>query len=123
MEGFGSWEALVARGQERFDVYCAVCHGTSGYGNGPVSARALQLMELGNAQWTPPSSLHDDLVRGRPDGHIFNTITNGIRNMPAYGSQIPAADRWAIVGYVRALQRSQRATTGDVPADERDRLR
>ena len=123
MEEFGSWDALVTRGRDQFNVYCSVCHGSSGYGNGTVHARALELMELGNAQWTPPTSLHDDLVHGRPDGHIFNTITNGIRNMPAYGSQISAADRWAIVGYVRALQRSQRATTGDVPADQRDRLR
>jgi len=123
MEEFGDWETLVAQGREQFDVYCSICHGSSGYGNGVVHARAIELMELGNAQWTPPTSLHDELVRGRPDGHIFNTITNGIRNMPAYGSQISAADRWAIVGYVRALQRSQRATTGDVPADQRDQLR
>jgi mono/diheme cytochrome c family protein len=122
MQAHGSWEALLERGQERFGVYCAVCHGTSGYGDGMVHQRALELMELGNAQWVPPTSLHDVTVLEREDGHIFNTITNGIRNMPAYGSQIPAEDRWAIVGYVRALQRSQRAEPADVPADMRDRL-
>lgn len=120
---FGSWEALLARGRQEYGIYCSVCHGVSGYGNGAVHVRALELMELGKAQWTPPTSLHDQVPRERTDGHIFNTITNGIRNMPAYGSQISAEDRWAIVGYVRALQRSQRATTGDVPADQRDGLR
>ena len=56
-------------------------------------------------------------------GHLFNTITNGIRNMPAYGSQIPVADRWAIVAYVRALQRSQDAGVADVPPELRRQLR
>ncbi|MHC4991482.1 MAG: c-type cytochrome, partial [Planctomycetota bacterium] len=58
----------------------------------------------------------------RPVGHLFNSITNGIRNMPPYGSQVPAEDRWAIVAYVRALQRSQRTTPEDVPVAERARL-
>ena len=70
-----------------------------------------------------PSSLHTELVRGRPAGHLFNTITNGIRNMPAYGPQIPVEDRWAIVAYVRALQRSQNAPVEDVPAELRAQLR
>jgi len=122
-ESAGSWPALVARGRERFDIYCAVCHGASGYGDGMVSRRAIELAEQGLANWTPPSSLHDDVVRTRPDGHLFNTITNGIRTMPAYGPQIPPTDRWAIVAYVRALQRSQRATLADVPADARAGLR
>jgi mono/diheme cytochrome c family protein len=115
-------ETLLERGRERFSVYCAVCHGTSGYGTGMIHERALQLMEKGNATWVPPTSLHDDLVRDRPDGHIFNTITYGIRNMPAYGPQIDPADRWAIVAYLRALQRSQRATLDDVPAERRAEL-
>ncbi|MEZ5063742.1 MAG: cytochrome c [bacterium] len=122
-DAFGSWEMLLSRGEREFNIYCAVCHGTSGYGDGMVHQRGLALMDLGNAQWTPPTSLHDDVVRARPDGHIFNTITNGIRNMPAYGSQISTEDRWAIVGYVRALERSQHATPQDVPADVADRLR
>jgi len=103
---------LMRRGQERYDIYCAPCHGLSGYGDGPVAKRADALQE---GTWTPPSSYHTDLVRSRPVGHLFNTITNGIRNMPSYGAQIPAADRWAIVAYVRALQRSQDATLADVP--------
>lgn len=119
----GSWDALLVRGQQRFGIYCAVCHGAAGYGDGMVAQRASSLAERGLANWTPPSSLHDDVVRGRPDGHLFNTITNGIRTMPAYGTQIPPADRWAIVAYVRALERSQRATLGDVPEEARGSLR
>jgi mono/diheme cytochrome c family protein len=115
----GSWEALVTRGQERFGIYCAVCHGAAGYGDGMVAQRAALLAEQGLANWTPPSSLHDEVVRTRPDGHLFNTITNGIRTMPAYGTQIHPVDRWAIVAYVRALERSQRATLADVPAAKR----
>ena len=111
--------SVLRRGQERYDVFCAPCHGLSGYGNGPVAARADALQE---GTWTPPSSFHTELVRGRPDGHLYNTIANGIRNMPAYGSQIPVEDRWAIVAYMRALQRSQNATVDDVPADVLEEL-
>jgi mono/diheme cytochrome c family protein len=85
-----------------------------------VSKRAEELQE---GTWTPPSSLHTDLIRSRPVGQLYNTITNGIRNMPAYGPQISVADRWAIVVYVRALQRSQGATVDDVPAELRASLR
>ncbi len=113
-------DELVRRGQERFDIFCAPCHGLAGYGDGPVAKRADQLQE---GTWTPPSSYHTDLVRSRPVGYLFNTITNGIRNMPAYGPQIPVPDRWAIVAYVRALQRSQDATINDVPPELRGQLR
>src|SRR5512140_698878 len=111
---------LMKRGQERYDVFCSPCHGLSGYGDGVVAKRADRLQE---GTWTPPSSLHTDLVRSRPSGQLYNTIANGIRNMPAYGPQIPAADRWAIVAYVRALQRSQHATLADVSPDLREKLR
>lgn len=111
---------LLQRGRREFDIYCSPCHGLAGYGDGMVAKRAEALQE---GTWTPPSSFHTDLVRNRPDGHIFNTITNGIRNMPAYGPQIEVRDRWAIVAYVRALERSQNATIDDVPADLRPALR
>ena len=91
-----------------------------GYGDGVVSGRAERLQE---GTWIPPSSLHTELVRTRPDGHLFNTIGNGIRNMPGYASQIGTEDRWAIVAYVRALQRSQNATIDDVPPELRAQLR
>ena len=110
---------LVARGRERFDIFCSPCHGLAGHGDGIVSARAEASFQGG---WVPPLSLHDEPALGREPGHLFNTITNGIRTMPAYRSQIPAADRWAIVAYVRALQRSQRASSADVPADRRSEL-
>lgn len=113
-------DALLARGRQRFDIYCSPCHGLAGYGDGMVAKRAEALQE---GTWTPPSSFHTDLVRSRPVGHLFNTITHGIRNMPAYGPQIPVADRWAIVSYVRALQRSQNATIDDVPPQLRAQLR
>lgn len=94
-------DAVLIRGRARFDIYCAPCHGLAGAGDGMVARRAEFLME---GTWTPPTDLRSDAVRERPVGHIFNTITHGIRNMPAYGPQIPVADRWAITAYVRALQ-------------------
>ncbi len=111
--------ALMERGRERFGIYCAPCHGLAGAGDGLVSRRADRLQE---GTWTPPTDLASRAVRERADGHLFNTIGNGIRNMPAYGSQIPPADRWAVVAYVRALQRARHATLEDVPPDARDRL-
>ena len=113
-------DRLVRRGQERYDIYCSPCHGLAGYGDGPVAKRADALQE---GTWTPPSSYHTDLIRSRPVGQLFNTITNGIRNMPGYAAQVPVADRWAIVAYVRALQRSQDAGIADVPAELQRQLR
>jgi mono/diheme cytochrome c family protein len=112
--------ATLERGRERFDVYCAPCHGLAGYGDGIVNARAERLAQ---GTWVPPASLHEEPALGRPVGHLFNTITNGIRTMPSYAAQIPVEDRWAIVGYVRALQRSQRARIEDVPQEARASLR
>jgi mono/diheme cytochrome c family protein len=102
---------LLERGRERFDIYCLPCHGAAGYGDGIVNKRAMELMNLGTngTTWVQPKSIHDADVREQPPGQIYNSITNGVRTMPAYGSQIPVADRWAIVAYVKALQRSQNA--------------
>ncbi len=105
-------ESFVKRGQQRFNIYCAPCHGLDGGGQGIVNERA---QRLSTDNWVQPSSMHDDLVVGRPLGHIFNTITNGIRSMPPYGDQITPADRWAIVAYIRALEYSQKAPVADVP--------
>jgi mono/diheme cytochrome c family protein len=110
----------MRRGQQRFEIFCSPCHGLAGDGTGTVSKRAEELQE---GTWTPPVSFHTDLIRGRQVGHLFNTITNGIRNMPAYGPQIPVEDRWAIVAYLRALQRSQASTIDDVPVELRASLR
>ena len=111
---------LMRRGRERYDVYCSPCHGLGGQGDGMVSKRAEALQE---GTWTPPASFHTELVRSRPAGHLYNSIANGIRNMPAYGTQISVEDRWAIVAYIRALQRSQNAPVTDVPPDLRPQLR
>jgi len=111
---------FVRRGQQRFNIYCAPCHGLAGAGDGIVHQRAL-LRET--TPWTQPTSLVDELVRGRTHGEIFNTITSGMRTMPPYADQIPVADRWAIVAYVRALQRGQNARVEDVPEDTRGELR
>ena len=112
--------ANVRRGQLQFNIYCAPCHGVGGFGNGLVHLRADQLKQ---ATWLPPSNLHMDVTRNRPNGYIYDAITNGVRKMPAYGSQIELEDRWNIVLYVRALQKSQHAGMADVPAAERDRVR
>jgi hypothetical protein len=70
----------------------------------------------------PPPNFHQDKYREYPDGQIFDIISNGFRNMPSYKHQVPVEDRWAIVGFVRALQRSQNARINDVPQDMRNKL-
>ena len=100
---FGTPEATMARGQERYNIFCAPCHSVSGDGKGMVSRRAAA---LGAAGLIAPS-FHDDRLRHIPDGQLFATITNGLRNMPSYAHNLPVDDRWAIVQYVRALQLSQ----------------
>lgn len=110
---------VVDRGRRMYGIYCAVCHGFSGVGDGSVAVRAAELEE---PAWVPPPSLHTDEYRGRVVGHIYNTITNGIRTMPAYGPQIKPADRWAIVSYVRALQLSQNAPADAVPQSIRESM-
>ena len=88
---------LVDRGQERFNIYCIVCHGPVGKGDGMIVRRG----------FSPPPTYHDDRLRNAPVGHFFDVISNGWGKMNGYGAQIPAADRWAIVSYIRALQVSQ----------------
>ncbi len=105
---------LVKRGQDRYGIYCAACHGLAGYGDGPVAVRADRLQLQGKAVWVPPTSYHEGDPPTRPVGHLFNSILSGIRTMPAYGDQIPPADRWAIVAYVKALMKSQAAQLKDV---------
>ena len=104
--------ALLERGRERFNINCAVCHGPTGYGNGITSNFGL----VGIANF------HDARIRTMPDGQIFNTITSGKNTMGAYGSNISVEDRWAIIAYIRALERSQNATLNDVPEAQRAQL-
>jgi cytochrome c5 len=99
IDGAGGMDALVSRGQDRYNVYCRPCHDGTGAGQGTVITKA---------QWQPaPPTFHQPRLRQIPDGQLYATITNGIRLMPSYGARIPVQDRWAIVSYVRALQLSQ----------------
>jgi mono/diheme cytochrome c family protein len=117
--GFRVDEVAMERGQQRFGIYCTPCHGFGGEGNGMVSKRA---EELAQGTWTPPTNLTDARIRNMPVGELFNTITNGIRNMPAYGAQVPTSDRWAIILYLRALERGRSATVADLEPAERTGL-
>lgn len=110
--------SLLKRGQERYTIYCSPCHGAVGDGKGIVIAR--EMLPPPRGLLPPPPSFHSDLLRNYTDGHIFKVISNGVRNMPAYGRQVSVDDRWAIVAYVRALQRSQNARREDLPPGIRE---
>jgi mono/diheme cytochrome c family protein len=103
---------LLARGQERFNIYCSMCHGQTGEGNGMIVQRG----------YKQPPTFHSERLRGVPIGHLFEVMTYGYATMPAYASQVPVGDRWAIAAYIRALQLSQFATVEEVPTDEREQL-
>lgn len=103
---------LMERGQQRFNITCAMCHGAAAEGNGITKQYGLATVV----------SLQDDRIRKMSDGEIFNTITNGKNTMMPYGPNVLVADRWAIIAYLRALQRSQHATVADVPEDRRAEL-
>ena len=90
-------EDTVRRGRERYDIFCSVCHGMTGNGDGMVVRRGFRRA----------ASFNDDRLRQAPVGHFFDAITNGWGAMPSYAAQIPVQDRWAIVAYIRALQLSQ----------------
>ena len=110
---FAITPADLNRGEERFNIYCAPCHGRLGDGQGMVVERG----------YRRPPSYHDDRMRQAPAGHYFDVMTNGFGVMPDYRGQVPVDDRWRIVAYIRALQLSQYATTSDVPEAELDKLR
>jgi mono/diheme cytochrome c family protein len=105
--------ALLARGRERFDIYCSVCHDRAGDGKGIVAVRTAWLAV----------NLHDERILQMTDGELFNVATYGRRTMPAYRFQISPADRWAIVAYIRALQRAGLGVIEDVPSELRGRVR
>ncbi len=111
---------VLLRGQERYDIYCTVCHGASGDGKG--------IIMVGNDGkgygYIPAPNYHTERFFEMPDGHYFDIISNGTPTgtMPGYATQIPVADRWAIVAYIRALQRSQNAAGSDLPESELQRI-
>ena len=100
-------QALLERGRERYNIYCTPCHGQAGFGQGVIMT--------GDYGYTPAPSYHKAALRDTADGYLYNVIANGVRNMPGYAAQVPVADRWAIVAYIRALQRSQNAQRENVP--------
>jgi mono/diheme cytochrome c family protein len=104
--------AVMARGQERFDIFCSPCHGRTGAGDGMIVRRG----------YRKPPTFHLDRLRQAAPGYTFDVITNGFGAMPDYAQQIPVRDRWAIVAYIKALQRSQNAAVGTVPAEARAAL-
>jgi mono/diheme cytochrome c family protein len=109
---FPATGATLERGRERYQIQCAVCHGATGAGNGIAAKYGL----VGVA------NLQQQRLRDMTDGEIYNTIVNGKNTMLGYGAVIQVPDRWAIIAYIRALQRSQNATINDVPADQRAAL-
>jgi mono/diheme cytochrome c family protein len=100
---------LLARGRERFDIYCAVCHGEDGYGQGIVVRRG----------FPAPPSYHDERLRQAPDGHFYDVMTRGYGVMLPLADRLTPDDRWAVVAYVRALQRSQRTAWSDLSEADR----
>ena len=104
---------VLDRGEERFNIYCIVCHSQVGNGKGIITQYDYPVI---------PANLHDERIRLQPDGEMYNTIRYGLRSMPAYGYQIESDDVWSIVHYVRALQRSQNATFEDLPKEEQEKM-
>ena len=104
--------ALMQRGRERFNITCAMCHGATAAGNGVTKNYGL----------TTVVTLQDERIRKMADGEIFNTITNGKNTMMPYGPNLTVSDRWAVIAYLRALQRSQNATMADIPEGQRAAL-
>ena len=105
---------LLQRGRERFDIYCAPCHGRLGDGNGITKTLALM---------PAVANLHDKRIVVMTDGEIFNTITRGKNTMAAYGPLMPAQDRWAAITYLRALQYSWLGSTNDLPPAQQAALK
>jgi mono/diheme cytochrome c family protein len=103
---------VMARGQERFNVFCAPCHARTGNGDGMIVQRGFRA----------PPPLHEPRLREAPAGYFFDVITHGFGDMQDYASQVPVADRWAITAYIRALQLSQGASVEDVPVASRGAL-
>ena len=104
---------LLERGQERYRIYCTPCHSELGDGHGMIVQRG----------FPPPPSFQSEPLRSSPPQHIYDVITRGFGVMYSFADRVPPADRWAIAAYIDALERSQHAALGDVPAARRGSLR
>lgn len=115
----GGMDKVLARGQERFGIFCAPCHGATGDGKGMVVCKRDKATDPCESRGFPPLPSYDDpRLRQMPDGQMFATITHGVRTMPAYGPQIPTTDRWSIVAYVRALELTQMTQAAPPPSPQ-----
>ena len=103
---------VLARGHERYDIFCSVCHSRVGDGQGMIVKRG----------FPQPPSYHIDRLRNAPVGHFFDVMTNGYGRMFSYAERIPVKDRWAIIAYIRALQLSQNASISDLPGQDQAEL-
>lgn len=109
---------LLAHGKNRFNVFCSHCHGEVGGGAGGADEMRAEVGMVVKRGYPMPQTYHQPRLRAAPVGHFFDVITNGLGRMPAHGYLIPAADRWAIVAFIRALQLSQNAPRDQLsPAD------
>ena len=106
-------QALLERGEERYQIFCTPCHGLQGDGNGLIAMRGMK----------HPPSYHQDRLRQVPNGYLYDVVTNGFGAMLGYSAQIAPRDRWAIIAYVRALQLSRNAHVADLPGDVREKLK
>jgi mono/diheme cytochrome c family protein len=104
--------AQLQKGQERYNIYCSVCHGLTGVGDGMIVQRG----------FPRPPSFHEQRLRDAPEGHFFHVITHGYGAMYSYASRVEPDERWAIIAYLRALQLARHATLDDVPLEERPHL-
>ena len=114
-------QKFLATGQQKFNITCAMCHGVNGEGDGPINERAKSVGASATG-WVQPSNMTDDIRRARPDGHLYNTINNGIRKMGGYGTQLSVDERWAVVAYVRTLQLAHSAPKSVLTADQQKAL-
>jgi hypothetical protein len=103
---------VLARGQERYEIFCSPCHDRLGTGQGMIVRRG----------FTPARSFHDPRVRDAPAGHYFEIMTQGFGPMPSYANQLSEQDRWAVIAYIRALQFSRNARFSELPPEDREKL-
>jgi cytochrome c5 len=104
---------VLARGQERYEIFCSPCHDRLGNGQGMIVRRG----------FTPARSFHDPRLRDAPAGHFFQVMTQGFGQMPSYANQLSEHDRWAVIAYIRALQLSRNARLDQLPPEDRTKMK